>query len=273
MRLRIALAAVLLPPVVLAVYAFFIEPARLTVREEDIVLPGWQGQPLRIALIADIHAGAPFITERKIRSLVASTNATRPDLVFLLGDFVIEGVVGGRFIPPERSADILRGLQPRYGTFAVLGNHDGWLDRERVQTALTANGIRVLRNEQAVVQAGAKEFVIAGLADVMTDRPDIESLHADAARQTIVLTHNPDVFPKIPPFVTLTIAGHTHGGQVFLPLIGRPIVPSRYGERYAAGHVVEEGRHLFVTTGVGTSIIPVRFRVVPEVVVLRVRAR
>jgi predicted MPP superfamily phosphohydrolase len=85
----------------------------------------------------------------------------------------------------------------------------------------------------------------------------------------LVLTHNPDVFPEIPPRVSLTLAAHTHGGQVSLPLIGRPIVPSVFGQRYASGHVVEGGRHLFVTTGVGTSIIPVRFRVPPEISIVR----
>ena len=86
----------------------------------------------------------------------------------------------------------------------------------------------------------------------------------------IVITHNPDVFPLVPNRVCLTIAGHTHGGQVALPLVGRLIVPSKYGQRYAIGHIREEGRDLFVTSGVGTSIIPVRFRVPPEIVFLEI---
>ena len=87
----------------------------------------------------------------------------------------------------------------------------------------------------------------------------------------ILLTHNPDVFPRVPQRVSVTLAGHTHGGQVALPLIGRPIVPSQFGQRYAAGHIVEGGRHLFVATGVGTSILPVRFRVPPAVVILTLK--
>jgi predicted MPP superfamily phosphohydrolase len=87
----------------------------------------------------------------------------------------------------------------------------------------------------------------------------------------IVFMHNPDLFPEIPARVTLTLAAHTHGGQVRLPFVGRPIVPSIYGQRYAAGHVVEDGRHLFVTTGLGTSIIPVRFLVPPVVDILELR--
>jgi predicted MPP superfamily phosphohydrolase len=79
-------------------------------------------------------------------------------------------------------------------------------------------------------------------------------------------------FPTIPERVSLTIAGHTHGGQVYIPLLGRrPVVPSRYGERYAVGRVVEQNRHLFVSSGLGTSIIPVRFLVPPEIPVLVLR--
>lgn len=86
----------------------------------------------------------------------------------------------------------------------------------------------------------------------------------------LLLTHNPDIFPDVPPRVSLTLAGHTHGGQVNFPFFGRLVVPSRYGQRYAMGHVVEGGRHLFVSGGVGTSILPVRFRVPPEIVVITI---
>jgi predicted MPP superfamily phosphohydrolase len=88
----------------------------------------------------------------------------------------------------------------------------------------------------------------------------------------IALTHNPDLFPKLPADVALTLAGHTHGGQVNLPFFGRRVVPSEFGERYAVGHVQENGHHLFVTQGIGTSIIPVRFRVPPEISVLKISA-
>ena len=267
MRLWIVVLAIGAVAGLLALYAFLVEPARLVVHEEELELPGWKAEPIRVALISDIHAGAPFISQSKIEKLVQVTNAAHPDLVFLLGDYVIQGVKSGRFIPPETTASILSGLRPRHGTYAVLGNHDGWLDRDRVSTALSAKGITVLRNEDAVVRG----IRVAGLADLITDRPDIDRLRPDPDRPTIVLTHSPDVFPRIPSSVVLTLAGHTHGGQVNLPLVGRLIVPSQYGQRYAAGHKVENGRHLYVTTGVGTSIIPVRFRVTPEVVVLRIR--
>jgi predicted MPP superfamily phosphohydrolase len=90
------------------------------------------------------------------------------------------------------------------------------------------------------------------------------------ASPVILISHSPDIFPDVPARVNLTLAGHTHGGQVCLPLVGRLIVPSHYGQRFAYGHIIEGGRHLFVTSGVGTSIIPVRFRVPPEIAMLTI---
>ena len=86
----------------------------------------------------------------------------------------------------------------------------------------------------------------------------------------MAFTHNPDMFPELPARITLTLAGHTHGGQVYLPIVGRLVVPSRYGQRYAIGHIIEKGRHLFVTPGLGTSILPVRFLVPPEISLLKI---
>jgi len=111
---------------------------------------------------------------------------------------------------------------------------------------------------------------IAGLADAWTRPQDIEATlgQIPPGHTVIALTHNPDVFVNIPPSVALTLAGHTHGGQVNLPFLGRLVVPSDYGQRFAAGHIVEDGKQLFVTTGIGTSVFPVRFRVPPEIVLL-----
>jgi predicted MPP superfamily phosphohydrolase len=112
---------------------------------------------------------------------------------------------------------------------------------------------------------------IAGISDLWTGRHDLSAALAavtDDLAPVLLLTHNPDVFPMVPARVTLTLAGHTHGGQVRLPFIGRPVVPSQFGARFAAGHIVEGGRHLFVATGIGTSIVPIRFRVAPTVSIL-----
>lgn len=264
--------ALALAGLALALWGFVWEPDRVVVRRETLRL-GSRGTGLaglRIAAVADVHAGAPHIKEDKLGLLVETINEARPDLVVLLGDFVIQGVRGGEFMEPEVIAAHLRGLRAPLGAYAVLGNHDWWFDGARVTQALTDAGVRVLENDVARIEQGGRTLWLAGLADLWTRRPDIEGTLRKVTDDApvVALTHNPDLFPEVPARVALTLAGHTHGGQVNLPLVGRPVVPSRYGQRYAQGHVAEGGRDLYVSSGVGTSIIPVRFRVPPEVVIL-----
>jgi predicted MPP superfamily phosphohydrolase len=218
--------------------------------------------------------GSPFNGPEKLRRIVALTNQARPDLILLAGDFVIQGVVGGRFVAPEEVAAILAELRAPTGVYAVLGNHDWWFDAERVRASLEDAGIPVLEDSSTRLNLANCSFWLVGVSDFWEGRHDVGSaLSGVPAGATIVLfTHNPDVFPQIPDLVSLTIAGHTHGGQVYVPGVGRPIVPSRYGERFAIGEIDENGRHLFVSSGLGTSIIPVRFLVPPEVSVLELQA-
>ncbi|GMR21713.1 MAG: metallophosphoesterase [Acidobacteriota bacterium] len=254
-------------------WTFYYEPSSLEVRRYELTLAGWPHDldGIEIALLSDLHVGSPYYGLDKLEEVVRRVNASEPDLVLLAGDYVIDGVSGGRFVPPEEIAFVLAELDAPLGVFAVLGNHDWWLDGSRVRRAFENAGIRVL-DDQAV---RLPEFWIVGLGDWWEASPDIpkalasiDSESEDAA-PVVAFTHNPDAFPKIPPRVTLTLAGHTHGGQVRFPFLGTPIVPSRYGARYARGLIVENGRHLFVTSGLGTSIIPARFRVPPEIALLR----
>ncbi|HMH76448.1 MAG TPA: hypothetical protein VK547_07465 [Candidatus Udaeobacter sp.] len=172
----------------------------------------------------------------------------------------------------EQTAAALRDLRAPLGVFAVLGNHDWWYNGPRCARALEAVGIRVLEDAAAEVAVRGHPLWIAGVSDAFTRPAAITRALAPVPEgaPVIVLTHNPDLFVRVPPRVLLTLAGHTHGGQVNLPVLGRLIVPSHYGERYAIGHVSEEGRDLFVSPGIGTSIIPLRFRVPPEISLLTV---
>src|SRR5262249_45141714 len=135
---------------------------------------------------------------------------------------------------------------------------------------LERNAVPVIEDTASRIATAAGPIWIAGVSDMWTERHDLaaalSAVKDDAP--VILLTHNPDIFPLVPSRVALTLAGHTHGGQVRLPIVGRPIVPSRFGQRFAAGQIVENGRHLYVATGLGTSILPVRFRVPPAVAVL-----
>ena len=271
-RLRNAAVMVAAIFVVLALWAFWWEPRRLVVRESSIDLSCWRGRPLRIAVASDLHIGSPYTGVEKLERVVARINAGRPDVVVLLGDFVIQGVAGGQFVTPEAIAAGLGKLRAPLGVYAVLGNHDWWLDAPRVIRAFQSVGITVVEDSARLLSAAGQPFWLVGISDFMEGAHDVplalRAVTSDAP--AIAITHNPDVFPSIPSRVCLTLAGHTHGGQVAIPFVGRPVVPSEFGERYAIGHIHENGRRLFVTAGVGTSIIPVRFRVPPEVVFLTI---
>jgi predicted MPP superfamily phosphohydrolase len=269
-------AALVGVPLLLALWAFVLEPASLAVNRYEIPLPGWPAEQdgLLIALVSDLHVGSPFNGVDKLRDVVARINGARPDLVLLAGDYVISGVRGGAFVPPETTAFVLAKLDAPLGVFAVLGNHDHWYDAARVRSAFESVGIRVLENETAPVRGEGFDFWLVGLGDLWEARPDVARIldRLPDGVASIAITHNPDVFPEIPERVALTLAGHTHGGQVAIPFWGTPIVPSRFGARYARGHVVENGRHLFVTSGLGTSLLPVRFRVPPEIALVEIES-
>ena len=256
----------------LGVWSLFIEPNSLVIHRETISLnPSAAAlNGVSIAVLSDIHAGGPFMDEDKLREIVARTNELKPYFVVILGDLMVRDNWSNKPIDPEVIAGILKNLRPEGYVYAVLGNHDWWYDGESVRQALQKNGIKVLENEVALVTDPDSTLWVAGLADSWTRPQNIEATLAQIPQghTVIALTHNPDIFVEIPPSVALTLAGHTHGGQVNLPFLGRLVVPSNYGQRFAAGHIVENGRHLFVTTGIGTSIFPIRFRVPPEIVLL-----
>jgi uncharacterized protein len=274
--LKATLGAVLIITLALGARAFWLEPASLVLKEERLVVPWPAGRQLRLAVIADLHVGAPFNGLGKLHEVVKRTNAAQPDMVCLLGDFMVMDVIGRRFIPPEKLTIELAGLHAPAGVFAVLGNHDNWFDHDRVRRALERAAVRVVEDTALLIDTPAGPVWVAGVSDVWTGQPNVRTALANIGQDSapvLLLTHNPDIFPEVPNRVSLTLAGHTHGGQVRLPFIGRPIVPSRYGQRYAAGHVVEGGRHLYVTTGIGMSSLPVRFGVPPTVIVLTLTSR
>lgn len=272
-RRKTLLAAAAGLVIVLGAWAFWIEPASLRVVEERIDLPWSASGALRIAVLTDLHIGSPFNGIDKLRDVVDRTNAGKPDVICILGDLLSNGPRGARserpgFIGPEQVASELAKLRAPLGVFGVLGNHDNWLDHDRVASALQDNGVRLLEDKAERLDTPAGPIFLAGVSDYWTRKHDVTAALSevnDATTPVIVITHNPDVFPEIPARVSLTLAGHTHGGQVRFPFIGAPVIPSEFGVRFSAGHIVEGGRHLFVATGVGTSILPVRFRVPPTV--------
>jgi len=260
--------------ILVVVWAVGIEPGRLVVRDYAIGLARWPKalDGYRIAFVTDIHAGSPHITLNYVREIVAETNALNPDVILLGGDYAIDSIVGGTKIDASEIAAVLKGLKARDGVFAVLGNHDNWDNGPRIARLLEDAGIPVLEDRAVEVATPRGKYWLVGVSDFETAPHDVAKALAGVSGATIVLTHSPDVFPALPDFVALTLAGHTHGGQVYVPFLGRPVVPSRYGQRYVMGVIREGGRTLFVGSGIGTSILPVRFLTPPEVSVLTLRS-
>ncbi|MEA2124909.1 MAG: uncharacterized protein QOI80_1691 [Solirubrobacteraceae bacterium] len=241
--------------------------------EHDLALPHWPARldGLRVAVVTDLHAGGPRVGRRRIDRLVAAVNAAQPDLVALVGDYVDPHVLGGvRFDPAGVARRLARLRAP---AVAVLGNHDWHDEGHTVARLLRHAGLRLLENEAVRLDVRGGALHVAGVGDLRERDPRVGSALADVpeGEPILLLSHDPDVFPYVPARVSLTLSGHLHGGQVDLPLIRR-LMPTRHGSRFKEGHVVESGRHLFVSRGVGETGLPIRVRSAPEVPILRLRA-
>lgn len=274
----------------LAAYGFGVEPMwRLAVERYRLTPQRWpEGLKLRLAIIADLHAGEPYMSARRIGSIVERANGLEADAILLLGDFAAGHKWQSRMVPADEWSEVLAGLKAPLGVHAVLGNHDWWDDRTAQRAgkgptigrrALERRGIPVYENDAVRLTKNGRAFWLAGLGDQIAffrghvgkrrRFQGVDDLPGTLAKVTddapvILMAHEPDIFTRVPNRVALTLSGHTHGGQVRL-LGYSPIVPSQFGNRYAYGHVVEGGRHLIVSGGLGCSILPVRFGVPPEI--------
>ncbi|KQR75822.1 metallophosphoesterase [Rhizobium sp. Leaf341] len=264
-----------------AAYGIGIEPRRRPrVVTHRIVPPGWpRALRLRLVLISDLHACDPYMPASRIAEIADQANRLGGDMILLLGDF-LSGMMLGTQVPPDAWGAALRPLQAPLGVHAILGNHD-WLDDRQamesgrpgvVKDVLDSLGVPLYENRAVRLEKDGQAFWLAGLADQLLPARGLDDLAGTLARITddapvILMAHEPDVFPTVPARVAVTLSGHTHGGQI--RLFGfAPVVPSRFGSRYAYGHIVENGRHLVVSGGLGTSVIPVRLGSPPEITVV-----
>ncbi len=235
------------------------------VRNANVGFQSWprDAPPVRVALLSDIHVQGPDLPPERMARIVEQVNRERPDLILIAGDFSGDRTLSTRFYSEPEIAASLKGLKAPLGVFAVLGNHDHWRDGPAMRRAVDAAGIPVLVNQ--AVRAGP--LTIAGADDIHTRNADVEVLTRAAAAlpvPTLVLSHSPDIGPILPPRFGLVLAGHTHCGQIVLPLIGRLATASRYGERYACGIIREPGRTTIVSAGIGNSVLPFRFGAPPD---------
>ena len=273
-------------------YAFGIEPMlRLVIERHQVSLPNWPPRPpLRIVAFADPHVGDPFMSLDRLSGLVESANALHPDLTVLLGDYVATHPMVQGHPPDAEIAQILAGLQAPLGRYAVMGNHDWWFDhdvrtrlrsgavveRMRFHDAFEQQGIPVLENQALRLMWGDRPFWLLGLGDQWAVRPGqgVDDLPGTLAQldddaPAILLAHEPDIFPKVPSRVGLTLSGHTHAGQIRL-MGWAPFIPSQYGGRYLHGLIHEAGRSLVVSAGLGCSVLPMRIGAPPELTVIEV---
>jgi uncharacterized protein len=273
-------------------YGFGVEPGlRLRVTRYHLTPEGWPADfPLKIAVIADLHACDPWMSLERIEAIVARTNALQPDITVLLGDYVAGHRHVTRFIPASEWAPALARLKAPLGVHAILGNHDYWDDRtvQRegqgptvAHRALEAAGIPVYENAATRLAKDGRPFWLAGLGDQLAYMParrfrpvrriGIDDLSATLAKVTddaplILLAHEPDVALRVPSRVALQLSGHTHGGQVRL-LGWSPAVPRRQGVELAYGHLRTKC-DVIVSGGLGCSIMPFRIGVPPEIVLV-----
>lgn len=263
----------------LNIYAWFVEPNMLVVRQVEIVSEDWRGAPLTMAVLSDVHIASPHVNAERVERIVGRVNELSPDLVLLLGDYA-----GSHEPEAQRSGreqgEVTYGiaafaaLDAPLGVVGVLGNHDVWYSRETITRALEEAGVAALWNRHVVLERrDGGQFVIAGIADESTGDPDFAAAFDGAPEglDSIVISHSPDPFAEMPRGPALMLAGHGHCGQVTIPWIGRPILPLR-NRNYDCGLIEENGERMYVTAGIGTSIVPVRFLNPPEIVLVTIRS-
>lgn len=269
-------------------YATVVEPRfRLNITPWTVEHASWPAAmpPLKIAVLTDLHAVEPWMPVSQIEHIVETANALNPDITVLLGDYVV-GIRKLRtgIVPVADWTRALGKLRARHGVYAVLGNHDWWEDPRAVRDGFRAVNIPVLENKAVKIEKDGLRFWVAGLGDQIAyplgrrryrgadDLPGTLRQTAGDRDPVILLAHEPDIFVRVPERVTVTLSGHTHGGQVWFPIVGSPLIPSAYGKRFVYGHIVEGGRHLVVSAGLGMTGLPVRFMVPPEITVVTMTA-
>jgi predicted MPP superfamily phosphohydrolase len=275
-----------------AAYGVGVEPLlRLRVARYEIAPPQWPtGFQLKIAVIADLHACDPWMSLEHIEAIVERTNALDADIIVMLGDYVAGHRHVTRYIAAGEWAPVLAGLKAPLGVHAILGNHDWWSDKAVQQQgqgptiarrALETVGIPVYENDAMRLTKAGRPFWLAGLGDQLAYLParrfrpvkriGVDDLAATLAKVTddapvVLLAHEPDVAMRVPARVALQLSGHTHGGQI--RLFGwSPMVPSRYGNLLAYGHMRMKC-DVIVSGGLGCSIMPFRLGVPPEIVLV-----
>lgn len=266
----------------LMIDSLVIEPRSIEVKEVRIPLNGLAQEfdGFTICQITDVHHSA-LVSRAYVKRVVEMAGRLRPDLVVLTGDYIDEG---REYMAPVM--DTLSELKGRFPTAAVLGNHDYFIDWKYSAEIIRFKGINLLLNTHIVLESEGAKLCIAGVKDYLEDRPDVRAAFSGAPEDAtrILLCHHPDFAEYLPPDerVDLVLSGHTHGGQVRIPFTGyAPMVPSSFGQKYSGGIVRLDrnggpdgtsGTVVYVSRGVGTALLPVRFNCSPELTLIRLES-
>jgi predicted MPP superfamily phosphohydrolase len=251
------------------IYSFFGERNRLRIKEVDLYfdrLPK-EYSSLRMVQFSDTHLGFYF-DDQNLQRVVDRINSCKPDIVCFTGDFVDD-----QYESLMSTVPILEQLDAPLGKYAVLGNHDYWNDPHEVESILSASGFRVLKNENVQIHKDEKPIYIAGVDDVLYGSPNIEkSLDGIGGNDfTIMLAHEPDYADVVSDYsVDLQLSGHSHGGQIRLPLLGHIVAPP-LGKKYVDGLNRVKNLMVYTNRGIGTTTLPFRFFCRPEITVLNLK--
>ncbi|MEJ0022438.1 MAG: metallophosphoesterase [Alphaproteobacteria bacterium] len=271
-------AIVGLVPYITFFYARFVEPKTLTVQRADIVSATWMSDPIRIGIITDTHVGGPHVSAVRVESIVARMNAEKPDIVVLLGDFSNGRLPAAERTPADR-AEVEKGiaafadLKAPKGVYAAIGNNDVRYDEAEVRAALERVHVVVLQNAAAPIP-GLKAYV-AGVDEFGDGHANVPKALSSVPAEASVITimHFPDSFAVMPPRVALSLAGHSHCGQVGLPFADKFLNASDGSGRWRCHYYNTDGRNFFVSGGIGTSVLPMRLLAPPEIDVLTLRGK
>jgi len=263
----------------LAADSILLEPNRPRIVRKEIALRRWpeRMQGFTIAVLSDFHYDEYF-SEHPLRAAIKMVNGLHPDLIVLTGDFVSLRIFGGEEEKSAHAAEpcaaLLRQMQAPHGLWAVLGNHDVYTDPDIVTEALRGRGIAVLANQSVPIEANGGRFWLGGVNDVFTGTADVEAtfLQRGQDEPAVLLAHEPDFADYVARYdVDLQLSGHSHGGQVRLPLL-RPLYLPQLARKYIWGLYRIGGLTLYTNPGLGTVGLPVRLNCPPEITLLTVRS-
>ena len=270
---RLGLAALVAVLAGLLVLALGYSNARADpiVREAYVGVPGWpEGEPpMKVLALSDVHVAGPDMPPERVRRTARRLNRLSPDLILVAGDLISEKRTATRHYTEEEVVAPFAACEARLGVVVAPGNHDHWVDLAAMTKALEARGIAVLRNEairRGPLRIGVVDDDFTGHDDVPATFAALDAL---GAGPSVLVSHTPDILPQLPRPVSAVFAGHTHCGQISLPVIGPVSTMSRYGDRFACGMIRDSGQVLFVGAGLGTSLLPLRYGAPPDVWLVR----